>query len=81
MNEETNETAPAATPVPENWTRLGKEHLPPATFWPAGFALGITFVFWGLITSWVVLVVGLVMFAGCLAGWISELRHERKVHF
>jgi hypothetical protein len=66
--------------VPAGWTKLPVEHLPQATFWPAGFALGIAFVFWGLITSWVVLAVGVVMFAGCLAGWIAEIRHERKHH-
>ena len=68
------------TDAPVGWTKLPVEHLPQATFWPAGFALGITFVFWGLITSWVVLAVGGVMFAGCLAGWIAEIRHERKHH-
>ena len=62
------------------WVPLTPEHLPPPTFWPAGFALGITFVFWGLISSWVVLAVGGVLFVGCLAGWIAEIRHERKHH-
>lgn len=56
------------------------EHLPPPTFWPAGFALGVTFVFWGLISSWVVFAVGVALFALSLAGWISDLRHERKHH-
>ena len=35
-------------------------------------------LFWGLITSWVVLVVGLVLFTASLAGWITEIRYERK---
>jgi hypothetical protein len=70
-----------STPAPDappGWTPLPVEHLPEPTFWPAAFALGITFVFWGLISSWVVFVVGLIAFAGALAGWIAEIRHERK---
>lgn len=66
--------------IPAGWVKLPAEHLPPATFWPAGLALAVTFVFWGLITSWVVLGVGVGLFAVSLAGWISDLRHERKQH-
>ncbi len=60
------------------WTRLPHTHVPRPTFFPAGLALGTAFVFWGLITSMVVLVVGLGIFATALAGWIREIRHERK---
>jgi hypothetical protein len=42
--------------------------------------MGAAFVFWGLITTWVVLLVGLALFAAALAGWITELRHEYKSH-
>lgn len=73
------EPTPSA-PVPRGWTPLPLEHLPPATFWPAGHALGITFVFWGLISSWVVFAVGLLLFSLSLAGWIADLRHERRSH-
>jgi hypothetical protein len=66
--------------VPTGWTKLPVEHLPVATFWPAGLALAITFIFWGLISSWVVLGFGLGLFAVALAGWITDLRHERKHH-
>jgi hypothetical protein len=40
--------------------------------------MGIAFIFWGLITSSVVIVVGLSLFLASLAGWITEIRHERK---
>lgn len=66
--------------IPKGWTSLPLEHLPAPTFWPAGLALAITFLFWGLVSSWVVFVVGLGLFAASLAGWISDLRHERKHH-
>lgn len=67
-------------PVPEGWTKLPLDHLPSPTFWPAGLALAITFIFWSLITSWVVLVIGIALFAASLAGWISDLLHESKQH-
>jgi hypothetical protein len=63
---------------PPGWIALQPEHLPAPTFWPAGFALAITFIFWGLVTSWVVLVVGVALFVASLAGWIADIRHERK---
>jgi hypothetical protein len=73
----------SAAPVPakrsrEGWTPLPLDHLPLPTYWPAGLALAITFIFWGLITSWVILVVGIIQFAASLAGWIQDIRHERK---
>ncbi len=64
--------------MPPDWTRLPEEHLPAPTFWPAGFGLGITLIFWGLISSWVVFAVGLILFVGSLAGWITEIHHERR---
>lgn len=53
-------------------------YTPRPTFFPAGLAFGTAFIFWGLITSVVVLSVGLCIFAAALAGWIREIRHERK---
>jgi hypothetical protein len=63
---------------PPGWTQLPVEHLPRATSWPAGLALAITFLFWGLITSWVILTLGGALFVVSLAGWITNLRDERK---
>lgn len=56
------------------------EHLPLPTYWPAGLGLAITFIFWGLISSWVILTIGIVLFAISLAGWIEDIRNERKHH-
>lgn len=61
-----------------SWPKLPVEHLHRPTFWPAGFALATTFIFWGLVSSWVITAIGIIQFAGCLAGWVNELRHERK---
>jgi hypothetical protein len=61
-----------------DWEPLPHERLPRPTYFPAGLAMGTTFIFWGLITSSVVLLVGLGLFAAALAGWLSEIRHERR---
>jgi hypothetical protein len=63
-----------------DWKPLPPEHLPRPTYFPAGLAMGIAFLFWGLITSWVTFVVGLTLFIASLAGWITEIRYERKRH-
>ena len=60
----------------KDWNRLPAEHLPRPTYFPAGLAMGTTFIFWGLITSWVILLVGVGLFLAALAGWITELCHE-----
>jgi hypothetical protein len=72
-----DEQSPVAHP---EWEPLPAEHLPRPTYFPAGVAMGIAFLFWGLITSWVIIVVGLALFAASLAGWITEIRYERNRH-
>jgi hypothetical protein len=62
----------------EGYARPKPDVIPRPTPWPAGLALAITFVAWGLVTSPVVLGVGVVLFAVSLGGWIGEIRHERR---
>jgi len=40
--------------------------------------MGTAFIFWGFITSLVIFFVGVGLFTAALAGWIYEIRHERK---
>ena len=74
MENEQQPTQPARPP----WEELPHERLPRPTYFPAGLAMGTTFIAWGLITSGVVFLVGVGLFIASLAGWITELRHERK---
>jgi hypothetical protein len=60
------------------WNKPKPDLIPRSTAWPAALALGITFLAWGIITSPVVLGVGLLLFAIALAGWIVEIRHEQR---
>ena len=71
MDNENSNTRPG-------WEPLPPETLPRPTYFPAGLAMGTTFIFWGLISSIVVLLVGVALFIAALAGWITEIRHERK---
>ena len=61
-----------------NWKLLPHERLPHPTYFPAGLAMGVTFFFWGLITSWVIVLIGVGLFVAALAGWITDIRYERK---
>jgi hypothetical protein len=67
---------PKATPA--GWEPMPHRRLPRPTHYPAGLALGTMFIFWGFITSLVIFIVGLGLFTASLAGWIYEIRHERK---
>ena len=64
--------------VGRGWEPLPPEALPRPNFFPAGLAMGTAFIFWGLITSWVVFAVGCGLFAAALAGWIYEIIRERN---
>jgi hypothetical protein len=52
------------------------EHLPQPTYWPFFLALGVMFCGWGLLTTWLISVAGLIVFTISLIGWINILRHE-----
>jgi hypothetical protein len=58
------------------WFILPPEELPRPTYWPAALALGIVFVLAGIILTYWISGVGVVLFGMALAGWIRELRHE-----
>jgi len=71
-------TRNSPTSTPQGWQQLPPERLPRPNFFPAGLAMGTTFMFWGLITSWVIIVVGIALFTASLAGWIYEILRERS---
>lgn len=67
---------PAAEPeLRPGWQRVEHEGLPEPTYWPAVLAFGITLIFWGILTSWIISGVGLIVFAVALTGWIGDLLH------
>jgi hypothetical protein len=68
---------PSSPPRP-GWVPLPEERLPRPNYFPAGMAMGTAFMFWGVITSYVVFFIGVGLFVAALAGWISEIRHDGK---
>ena len=68
------------SPTHPGWTVLPSAHLPQPTYFPSGLAMGTAFLFWGFITSYVIVLVGVALFTASLAGWITEIRHERNHH-
>ncbi len=62
----------------EGWSRPKPEMLAEPTWWPAALALGATLLAWGLVTSFIVVILGAVVFVTSLAGWIGDIRHEQK---
>lgn len=71
MNTDENSIQPAP-----DWEKARPEKLPKPTYWPFFLALGFTFIFWGLLTTWVVLTAGIMIVIIALWGWINLLRHE-----
>ncbi len=50
------------------------QEIPAPSFWPFILAFGVMFLFWGIITSFIVSLVGVIIMIISIAGWISELR-------
>ncbi len=72
--------------LPEGWHKPKPDVLPKPGYWPFLLALGIAFMLWGLavgfneVFSTIIIVsgLGLILFIVALAGWIGDLRDERK---
>jgi hypothetical protein len=67
-------------PAPDrsNWNPAQPEVIPEPTLWPAALALGSTLLLWGIASAWMISGVGAALWVVALAGWIGEIRHERK---
>jgi len=65
-------------PVPPGWTASPAEHLPAPTAAPALFAFGVTLFAWGLVSSFVVSLVGLALLAASLLHWIGDIAHDAR---
>jgi hypothetical protein len=74
MTTETESTPPPRSR--KDWGIPRPEVIPRPTYFPAAMAFGLTLLLWGVVTSPVVLGVGLVVVVVSLIGWIGEMRHE-----
>ena len=76
MTPEELRSPPPPMPPPEEQFPAKPEELPTPTYWPFFTAMGIAFIGWGLISTWVIALGGLVVLIVSLVGWINILRHE-----
>jgi hypothetical protein len=64
----------------ETWQKARPEELPKPTYWPFFLAMGLNFIFWGILTNWIIALAGLLIFVIALTCWINLLRHDRKTN-
>ncbi len=60
------------------WVKALPEKVPEATFAPAFLALGITFLLFGIVSSYVFSAAGLVLMVWSIGKWIGELLRSDK---
>ena len=53
------------------------EHMPSPSVWPVTVAGGVTLLLFGILTAFALSILGAVLMAWGLFGWIQELRHGR----
>lgn len=61
----------------DGWTKPQGGHIPKPTYMPVVLALGLVCLLWGIVTTYLISLVGLVIFVVGIWGWIGDLRHER----
>jgi hypothetical protein len=67
-----------APPNTDSWSEPRPQDIPRPTYSPAVLALAIVCLLWGMVTTYLISLLGLILFAVGLAGWIEELRHENE---
>lgn len=55
-------------------------HVPPPSFWPIVLAGGLVLIAIGVISSFTVSIVGIIVLLAAIAGWAMENRSEEKKH-
>ena len=68
----------ATVSVKDHRTKPRAQVIPRSTYAPAVTALAIVCLFWGLVTTFLISLLGLILLVIGLADWIGELRHERE---
>jgi len=56
----------------------GPTVIPRPTYAPAGLAMGIMMLFWGIMTHWTMSLAGVLLMGWALWTWINEIRNDAK---
>jgi hypothetical protein len=59
----------------DGWSSPLPEKLPPPTYAPVFVALGITFLLFGVVSSYIFSAAGAILIAASVAKWVGELMH------
>jgi hypothetical protein len=71
---ETKSPSPASNVANrEDWVAPPEQTIPQPTYAPAGMALGVAFVFFGLVTSYLFCAAGAAIMALALKSWIGVM--------
>lgn len=62
----------------EGWSQPHGMHIPEPTYMPVVMAIGIICMLWGIVTTYLITLVGVALFVISIWGWIGELRHEHR---
>lgn len=63
----------------KTWTDSARpQTLPKPTYWPFFLAFGFAFLLWGIVTTWIISVVGFVVIVISISGWIKDLIDETR---
>jgi len=54
------------------------ELLAKPTYWPLVISVGITVLAWGAVTSYPILLLGLIMTGVAVVNWIGDIRREQR---
>lgn len=66
--------------IPPKKYKARPEELPPPTYWPFLLALGVCLIFWGVLTTWVISGMGLLIFTVAIVGWLGDIVNEPSRH-
>lgn len=74
-----NTAQSGAQAVPhELWTKPRPQKMPAPSYAPAVIALAIVCILWGIVTTYLISLLGLVLLGVGLTDWIGGLRDERE---
>ncbi len=66
----------AASPAKAGWTKPRPQNMPSPTYAPAVIALAMVCLLWGLVTTYLISLLGLALLVVGVVNWIGGFRHE-----
>jgi hypothetical protein len=61
-----------------NWVAPKPKVIPPPSLWPAVLAFGITLIGFGVLTSFLISLVGAGIFVLAITRWVGEMLNEQN---